>query len=182
MNRDNGGQPRVIDLLTLSDSGVLFNMLAIPVGTYEEASVELVGATAIFADDPTHTPVELIVAGDDGAEFEFEFDPPVVVTKSKASVATIDFVPVITLGPSGYTLSHDDDTDATGECGDGELEIEVAGKVTSKHGNLIELGQFDLDVDLSAVGPVNVAVGDHVEVDGVFADGVLMAHNLEHDD
>ena len=121
MNRDNGGVPRVIDLLTLTNSGVLFNMLRIPVGVYDSAVVTLEGATALFEDDPTQTPVDLAIDGDSGSDFEFDFQPPVHVTTAATSLGAIDFVPVITLEGTGYTLSHDGDTDSSGECDDGEL-------------------------------------------------------------
>src|SRR5689334_7958776 len=57
MFRDAGGVPREVDLLTLTDSGVLLNMRRIPVGSYDRASIELVGATALLEADTTQAPV-----------------------------------------------------------------------------------------------------------------------------
>jgi hypothetical protein len=181
---DNGGVPREIDLLTLTNSGVLFNMLRIPVGTYDEGTVTIIGASAIFEDDPTQTPVTLAIAGDDGSdsEFDFDFHPPVVVTTAVTSIAAIDIVPVITLDNGVYTLSHDDDSDHSGGCGDDELEIEVEGTISAVDGDTIHLGNFGLEIDLSLLGPMLLVPGMEVEVSGFFDNGVFVAQELEIED
>jgi hypothetical protein len=163
---------------------MLFNMLRIPVGTYEEATVRLVGASALFEDDPTQTPVPLAIHGDhhDGSQFEFEFHPPVVVDKLGTTIAAIDIVPVITLDGTGYKLSHDGDSDHTGSCEGWELEIDVEGTVTSVNGDMIELGDYDLDVDLSGISRVFVVPGMQIEVEGYLTDGVLVAHSFDFED
>jgi hypothetical protein len=182
MFANNGGVPRVVDLLTLTNSGALFNMLRIPVGTYSGGAVTLVGASAIFEDDPTQTPVPLAIDGDEGSRFDFDFHPPVAVTEAATTIAAIDIVPVITLEGTGYTLSHDGDSDESGECGDGDLEIEVEGTVGSVTGDHIHLGDYGLEVDLSGLDPVLVTPGMQVEVSGYFAEGVLVAQSLEIED
>ena len=182
MFRDNGGVPREVDLLTLTDSGMLLNMRRIPVGTYSKAFVTLVGASALFEDDPTQTPVPLLIDGDIGSTFKVDFQPPVVVSETGTTVAAIDIVPVITLTGTDYTLSNDGSSDQSGGCGDGELEIEVEGTVSTVTGDQIELTNFPIVVDLSEIAPVMVAPGMQVEISGFMQNGVMIAQSLEIED
>jgi hypothetical protein len=97
-------------------------------------------------------------------------------------LAAIDIVPVITLDNGVYTLSHDDDSDHSGGCGDGDLEIEVEGTISAVDGTSIHLGPFGLEVDLSLIDPMLLVPGMDVEVSGFFDDGVLVAVELEIED
>jgi len=182
MDLDHGGTPRKIDLMTLTNSGVLLIMLDVPVGTYDRVTITLAGARAVFEDDPTQTPVELAIHGDDGADFRFDLQPPVVVSTGATSVAVIDFVPVITLHNGVYTLSHDVATDESGDCGDRDLDVEVHGTVGSVAGSHFVLEPYGLEVDLSQMDPVLLVAGMQVEVEGSFEDGVLVAHTFEIED
>ena len=179
MFRDNGGVPREVDLLTLTDSGVLLNMRRIPVGSYDRASVTLVGATALFEDDTTQTPVTLLLASD---TMKVSFHPPVEVSKTGTTVAAIDIVPVLTFDGTNYTLSNDTSSDHSGSCGDGELEIEVQGTVNSIAGDTLHLTNFPLDIDLSQMDPVMLAPGMEVEVHGFMSNGVMVAQSLSIED
>lgn len=179
MFRDNGGVPREFDLLTLTDSGVLLNMRRIPAGSYDRARVQLVGATALFEDDTTQTPVTLLLGSD---VMKVSFQPPVEVTETGTTVVAIDIVPVLTFDGTNYTLSNDTSSDHSGNCGDGELEIEVEGTVSSVAGDELHLVNFPLVIDLSQIGPVMLFPGMEVEVAGFMDDGVMVAERLEIED
>lgn len=179
MNRDNGGVPREVDLLTLTDSGMLLNMRRIPVGSYDRATVTLVGATALFEDDTTQTPVTLILGSD---TMKVAFQPPVDVSTTGTTVVAIDIVPVLTFDGTNYTLTNDTSSDHSGGCGDGELEIELQGTVSSVSGDTLHLTDFPLDIDLSQMDPVMVAPGMEVEVHGFMQNGVMIAQSLQIED
>jgi hypothetical protein len=182
MFRDSGGLPREVDLLTLTDSGMLLNMRRIPVGSYDRAFITLVGATAIFEDDPTQTPVPLLINGNFGPVFRLDFQPPVEVTETGTTVVALDIVPVLTFDGTNYTLSSDNSSDHSGGCGDGELTIEVEGTVSTVTGDQLQLTNFPIVVDLSQISPVMVAPGMQVEISGFMQNGVMMAQHLEVED
>ena len=185
--RDNGGAPKSFDLLTLTDTSILLNTLPVPVGTYDTAKVKITGASAEFTDAPgTLAPLVLGGDGDDDTQFEFQLDPAVTVDATSVTVAQIDFVPVVTFDGQNYVLSHDGESDQSGEC-DGEAELEHQGTISSVSAdhNTIHLDGLPLAIDVSTVaGKDSLTVGEAVEVKGHLdtSTGVFVATSVDAED
>ena len=176
---DNGGNPLTVDLLALADSSALLGLLTVPLGTYEEAKLTISAARAEFEDDPGVL-VDLVLGGDDDGPagvLEFEFDPPVTVSAEGTTVATIDFVPVVTKVGDQYVLTHDGDNDESGESEQDE-DIQFKGAITSISGDLttitiegvsepIDISGAKIEVNDVEAGPSSLAVGQVVKVEGV---------------
>ena len=187
---DNGGVPLHIDLLALTSTGDLLATLPVPVGVYDEAEIELAGASAEFADAPGVL-VPLVLGGDDDGddEFEFEFEPPLVVTSAGLSIAVIDFVPVVTRLGADYLLTQDGDADESGEAMDAEVETEgVVASVSADHNTITLVGvAFAIDVSTALVesddlpdSKDSLAPGQTVDIEGMLdaASGVLVASDV----
>ena len=191
----NGG-PLTVDLLTLSDSSVLLGLLNVPLGTYEEAKLKISAARAEFEDDPGVL-VDLVLGGEEegpAGELEFEFKPPVTVSAEGTTVATIDFVPVVTKVGDQYVLTHDGENDESGESEQGE-DIHFTGAITSISDDLstitvegvsdpIDVSGAEIEVNDDALGPSSLVVGLVVKVEGVLdpSTNVIIASEVEAGD
>ena len=190
---DNGGNPLTVDLLSLSDSSTLLGLLNVPVGTYDEARLTVSAARAEFEDTPGV--LVALVLGSEGegpaGRFEFEFDPPVTVTADGTTVATIDFVPVVTKVGDEYVLTHDNLNDQSGEEGE-DAGVHFTGAITSVSDDFntimvegvseaIDVSTAVIEANDMAVDKTSLAVGQVVKVEGMLDSslGVVVATEVQ---
>ncbi len=195
------GSGITVNLLDL-DVPLLLMTVSAPTGKFEEVELRLnpANATIHFTDVGSTESLAIADQGEDEAEVEFEFDPPLTVSAKGVTNALIDFAPVVFLDGTTYVLSHDDEDDETGEVDDddGEVdEVEVEGLFQGLNGDVvtIESNGTSLDVDVSLATEFEVdgasvskadflaALGPGVEVEaeGTLASGVLVADEAEAD-
>lgn len=190
---DNGGNPMTVDLLALTDSSTLLGLLNVPVGTYDEARLTVSAARAEFEDTPGV--LVALVLGSEGegpaGRFEFEFDPPVTVTADGTTVASIDFVPVVTKVGDDYVLTHDHISDQSGEEGE-NAGVHFTGAITSVSDDFntimvegvseaIDVSAAAIEADDMAVDKTSLAVGQRVKVEGMLdaSLGTIVATEVE---
>lgn len=183
----------------------LLSLAEVPAGSYDEVEIKInpANATIHFTDNDSTVPLVASQEGDEQAELEFEFEPAFVVESSGVSNAVVDFAPVVTLDGTEYILGHDHDNDDTGEVEDVDGEdgpdhhgAQVEGDFVSLSGDLLTVSvngtQAQIDISTATTFEVDdvatdkasfvasLAVGEEIEGEGVFSDGVLVAAKVDN--